>query len=392
MRTRQPERILSNAAAVEKRKNRKGMFFASGPLDMPYVILLLLLLGTGLITMYSASYAVGYYYQDSSTYFIIRQLIFAVIGLAAMYAVSFVRYQTLSRWALPATIVSFILLALVFTPLGVTRNQARRWLNLGVQFQPSELAKIAIIVCFATLATAFADRMKTFKYGMAPFLCIIAVYAALLYKQPHLSATIIIAGTGIVIIFVAGASLKWLFGMAGMGVLGAIAFIFAKPYAMTRIKIWLDPFIDPLDKGWQGVQSQLAIGSGGFFGLGLGQSRQKHLYLPEPANDFIFSVICEELGFIGAMLIIIAFAAFIIRGYQIAMRAPDKFGCLLATGITTQIAIQTIVNICVVSGIMPITGAALPFFSYGGTSLFILLAEVGIVLSVSRQIPASKQG
>ncbi|MDP4109273.1 MAG: FtsW/RodA/SpoVE family cell cycle protein, partial [Bacillota bacterium] len=210
--------------------------------------------------------------------------------------------------------------------------------------------------------------------------------------EPHLSGTVIIAATGIIIIFAGGANFFHLLLIFATGICGGAAFIMTKPYAMDRIRVWLNPFLDPLDKGWQGVQSLLAIGSGGLWGLGLGQSRQKNLYLPEPANDFIFSVVCEELGFIGAMLIITAFAAMIIRGYWIAVHARDRFGVLLAVGITSQIAIQTVFNICVISGLMPVTGASLPFFSYGGTSLLIQLAEVGVLLSISRQISAPKLG
>jgi len=371
---------------------RRGLLVGK-PTDAPFLILVLLLLGTGLICMFSASYATAYYDQDNPLFYIIRQAAFAGAGLVAMYFVSFINYQKLHHFAIPLLIVSVVLMALVFTPLGVVRNEARRWLNLGfTQFQPSEIVKFAVILAFSSFATKLGEKMHTFKYGILPFLGILGVFILMLKEQPHLSAAIIIGGTGLILIFVAGANMAWLVGMGSLGVVGAVAFVFTNEYAMERIHVWFDPFIDPLDKGWQGVQSFIAIGSGGFWGLGLGQSRQKHLYLPEPANDFIFSVICEELGFFGAMIIILVFAALIVRGFWIAMRAPDKFGCLLVTGIVTQIAIQTIVNMCVVCGLMPITGASLPFFSYGGTSLTILLAEVGVVLAVARQIPAAKSG
>ena len=234
--------------------------------------------------------------------------------------------------------------------------------------------------------------MRTFRYGILPFVSIIVLIAALLYFEPHLSATVIIGATGMVMVFLGGANLAWLISMAACGVGGVVGLLFLLPHAMTRVKVWLDPFSDFRGKGWQGAQSLMAVGSGGVWGLGLGQGRQKHLFLPEPANDFIFAVICEELGMVGAILIMIVFAALILRGYQIALRAPDRFGSLLVAGITTQIAIQTIFNMGVVTGLLPVTGAALPFFSYGGTSLMMLLAEVGVILSVSRRIPAPEQG
>jgi cell division protein FtsW len=210
--------------------------------------------------------------------------------------------------------------------------------------------------------------------------------------EKHLSGTMIIAAIGMVIIFFAGANLFW-FGLGGCGIAaGAIWYVSSHRYAMDRIKIWLDPFIDPLGDGWQGVQAQLAIGSGGFWGLGLGQSIQKHLYLPEPANDFVFAVWCEEMGFVGAVALVVLFALLIWRGYYIALNASDKFGTLLAAGITTQVAVQTFLNLCVVTGLLPITGAALPFFSYGGTALLIQLAEMGILLAISREMPAPREG
>ena len=210
--------------------------------------------------------------------------------------------------------------------------------------------------------------------------------------EKHLSGTMIIAVIGMAIIFFAGANLAW-FGAGIAGVAGAgIYYIKKNEYAMNRVKIWLDPFSEMLGAGWQGSQSQMAIGSGGFWGLGLGQSRQKHLYLPEPANDFIFAVWCEELGFVGGVLLVLLFAMLIWRGYYIALNASDKFGTLLAAGITTQIAFQTFLNLAVVTGLFPITGASLPFFSYGGTALLIQLAEMGILLAISRHMPATPEG
>ena len=365
-----------------------------GHIDQPFVALTFLLLGTGLITMFSASYSDAYYnLNGNATYYIARQGVFAILGIAAMFIISKIDYHRFRFFSAPVMVISVLLLAAV-PFIGVTTNNATRWISLGTlgTFQPSEVAKFAVILSFSVMATRYGNKMKKFKYGMLPFFGIIGLMAGLLVLEPHLSATVIIAATGVIIIFAGGANFFHLLLIAAAGIAGGVGFIMSKPYAMDRIRVWLDPFIDPLDKGWQGVQSLLAIGSGGVWGLGLGQSRQKNLYLPEPANDFIFSVICEELGFIGAMLIVIAFAALIFRGYWVAMHAKDRFGALLVTGITTQIAIQTIFNMCVVSGLMPITGASLPFFSYGGTSLFIQLAEIGVLLSVSRQISVPKQG
>jgi len=383
---------MTKTEKLKMKTEERTPLFTRGQFDYPFFAMVMLLLGTGLIMMFSASYPDSYYSEGNATYYFVRQAIFAVVGVAAMVAISHFDYHKLRALAVPLFVISTIVLALV-PFVGTTRNDATRWIDLGfTTFQPSEITKIAIIILFATMATRLGSKMKTLKYGVVPFFAIIGLIAVLLYMQPHLSATVIIAMTGVIIIFVGGTRLLYLFGIAGIGAAGAAWYISTKAYAMTRIEVWLDPFIDPLDKGWQGVQSLLAIGSGGFWGLGLGQSRQKHLFLPEPANDFIFSVVCEELGYVGAILILLAFAMLIIRGYWIAIRAKDKFGCLLVTGIVSQIAIQTIFNICVVSGLLPITGASLPFFSYGGTSLLILLAEIGILLNVSRQIPAPKKG
>ncbi|MEA4919498.1 MAG: putative lipid II flippase FtsW [Clostridiaceae bacterium] len=363
-------------------------------IDEPFTVLVLLLLVIGLVCLYSASYVVGYYSKNSdvtSTTYVMKQGAFALIGVVAMLVVSRMDYHKFHYFAIPLMVVSVLLLLSIKIVPGawITINKATRWINLRVtSFQPSEITKFAFILFFSSWATIQGPKkMKKFKYGIFPFLIIMGVTAIMLYWQPHLSATVTIAGIGVVIIFLGGASIFWLLGIAGLGAAGITGYLIVNPYAMTRIKVWFDPFSDFLDKGWQGAQSLMSIASGGIWGLGLGQGRQKHLYLPEPANDFIFSVICEELGFVGAVLIMTLFAALILRGYYIASKAPDKFGTLLAAGVTSQIAIQTIFNIGVVSGLLPVTGASLPFFSYGGTSLLMLMAEVGVVLSVSRRTP-----
>ena len=358
------------------------------------MILTLLLLAIGLICLFSASYAEAYYKQGGkSTYFVLRQGLFAVLGLLAMLGASTVDYHKWARVAPHMLIIGIALLASVKVVPSIwkTINGATRWIDIKVAtFQPSEVVKFAVIVAFSTAVVILgSERMKKFKTGILPFLIVIGLIGGLLLLEPHMSATIIIALIGISILLVGGASIKQLFMLAGIGVAGIIgAVLFKGDYIIARIKVWRDPFSDPLGKGWQGSQSQIAVGSGGFWGLGLGQSRQKHLYLPEPANDFIFAVICEELGFVFSTLIVILFAALVWRGFYIAKKAGDKFGTLLAVGITVQIAVQVLINMWVVTGLMPITGASLPFFSYGGTSLLMLLAQLGVLLNISRSIPA----
>lgn len=371
-----------------------------GHIDQPLLLLTMLLLCMGLICLFSASYANAYAYQDgNSTYFIFRQGIFAAAGVVVMLVLSKMDYHKLHYWAIPALLVAMLVMATIKIPglknYWVTINQATRWIKLpGLgTFQPSELAKVAVILSFSSLAAIFGKKkMHTLRWGILPFMFIIGVFAVEMLWEKHLSGTLIIAAIGMVIIYFAGANLFW-FGLGGIGVGAAgIWYVRTQKYAMTRIRVWLDPFIDPMGAGYQGVQSQLAIGSGGLFGLGLGQSRQKHLYLPEPANDVIFAVWCEELGFVGAVVLVAVFALLIWRGYHIALNASDRFGTLLAAGITTQIAVQTFLNLGVTTGLLPVTGASLPFFSYGGTALLIQLAEMGILLAISRDMPAPREG
>ena len=386
--------------AEKPARNPEEKVQKTGTLDRPLLLLTFLLLGLGLLCLFSASYATAYDSKDgNSTFYIFRQAIFAVGGSAAMLVLSRRNYHKLHYLAIPSLILAVAVMATIKVPglknMWVTINQATRWIKIPLAgtFQPSELAKIAVILCFSSLATIYGKKkMHTLRYGILPFMGIIAVFAVEMYWEKHLSGTALIAAIGMVIIFIGGANIFW-FGLGGVSVGAAgIWYIKSHEYAMTRIRVWLDPFLDYRGKGWQGAQSQIAIGSGGLWGLGLGQSRQKHLYLPEPANDFIFSVWCEEMGFVGAVLLVVLFAALIWRGYYIALHCPDKFGTLLAAGITTQIAVQTILNLCVVTGLLPVTGASLPFFSYGGTALLIQLAEMGILLAISRELPVSKEG
>ncbi|MEG0912833.1 MAG: putative lipid II flippase FtsW [Oscillospiraceae bacterium] len=361
--------------------------------DRALLIVTLILVVFGLIMMLSASFANAYYMWGDSYHFIKNQAVYAVLGIVAMFVISNINYRILHKFAWPIFIVSYILLAItLFMP---KLNGARRWIIIGTfTFQPSEIVKFAVIAVFAHMIATKPERMKEFKYGYIYPLMILGAIAAIMLNQTHLSGTILICLVGCVMMYVGGTRIKW-FALTGVAVVPlGVAFIFlAKKmeYAITRIQIWQNPFLDRTGDGHQIIQSLLAIGSGGLMGLGLGNSRQKHLYVPEPQNDFIFSIICEELGFIGALLVIALFLVFIVRGFAIALNARDKFGAMLAIGITAQIGLQALLNIAVVSGTIPNTGISLPFFSQGGTSLAMLLAEVGVLLSVSRYSSVKKQ-
>lgn len=361
-----------------------------GGLDAPFLIIVLILVVFGLIMLFSASYATALYRFKDSFHFIKDQVFFALIGLAAMYVASRVDYHIFHRLAWPLMAASFILLVVVLFMKPI--NNARRWITipggLGT-LQPSEIAKFAIIVLFAHIISINHEKMKRFSYGIIPFMVILLPVVVLMLLEPHLSGTILIVAIGAIMMFVGGTSLRW-FALGGgvfAGGLTAALLVFPDlvPYAMDRIEMWKNPYLDAQGDGHQTIQSMLAIGSGGVFGLGLGNSRQKHLYVPEPQNDFIFSIICEELGFIGAMVVILLFVALLIRGSVLALRAKDKFGTMLVVGIIAQVTVQAVLNIAVVTNTIPNTGISLPFFSYGGTSLMMLLGEMGIVLSVSRQ-------
>ena len=366
--------------------NKKKNETRRGSIDLVYLVLLLVLLGIGLVMMFSASYPTAYYENDgNATYYFVRQLGFAVFGLAVMYVVSLIDYRKLRPLAFPLLCVSIGLLVLVLL-IGTGNYGEKRWLDLGIRFQPSEIAKIAVIFYFSSYISTHSETIKTFRFGFLPLVLVLGIVCGLMYLEPHLSGMFIIGGLGVTLMFVGGIHLGMLGTLGGLGVLGGFLAITTRGYASARLQVWLDPFIDPKGKGWQAVQSLYAMGSGGLFGLGFGNSRQKYLYLPEAHNDFIFAVVCEELGFIGACIIMLLFALLILRGFWIATRAKDRFDALLVVGVTSQIALQTLINIGVVTGFLPVTGASLPFFSYGGTSLLLLLAETGIVLGVSRRM------
>jgi len=363
-----------------------------GPMDLPFFLLVLLIMCFGLIMMFSASYASAYYTKDNSAYYFIKQGLIALGGTVVMLVISRMNYQYLRILSLPMLAGSIVLLILV-PIIGFDAGGATRWIKVGpVQLQPSEVAKFAVIVSFSSMISVFREKMKTFKYGILPFATVLVVIAALMLLQPHISGAILIVAVGGALMFVGGVHWGWFAGAIAVAVAAGYFVMTNMAHAIARIRIWQDPFSDPQGGGYQIIQSLYAVGSGGLFGLGLGKSRQKHLYLPEQHNDFIFAIVCEELGMVGACLVLFLFALLIIRGYWIAIRSRDRFGSLMVTGVITLLAVQTFLNVAVVTNLIPVTGISLPFFSYGGTSLLIQLAEMGVVLSVSRQIPAPRAG
>lgn len=388
----------------QRRKEREAWEAARGPLDLPFLLLTLLLLSIGLIMLLSASFPSAQAEEGDPLHYIKRQAVFAALGLGLMFWVSKINYQRFRGLAKLAIWVSVIMLILVLIPgpnkygklLGIRVNGAVRWLGIpgsSLTVQPSEVAKLGIIVYFAATISRKREKMQTFREGILPYGLLLLLIAVLMLLEPHVSGTILLLGIGAVMLVVGGISWKWI--TAGLAVAGGGLYLVLFTdlmekigYNSGRITTWRDPFWDIRHESYQIYQSLLAIGSGGLLGTGLGKSRQKFMYLPEEHNDFIFSVVCEELGLVGATLIMVLFALLIIRGYWLAIHARDRFGSLLVVGVTTQIALQTFLNIAVVTNFMPATGISLPFFSYGGTALAIQLVEIGVVLSVSRQIPA----
>ena len=357
--------------------------------DLPFLLLTLLLTGLGLVMIYSSRFARALYETGDSAYFFKRQLIFSLIGAAELLAVSRVRPELLKKLAFPVLGISIVFLILVFVPgIGQSENGATRWIRLGISFQPSEIAKLGVILSYAAMIAAFQEKMETFRYGIAPFAAILAVIVVLLRLEPHNSAIVIIACTAGAMLFLGGVRYRWFVLGGGVMLLGLAVILGAGGYEASRITAWRDPFSDPSDSGYQIIQSLYAIGSGGLLGLGFGQGRQKYLYLPEEHNDYIFAIVCEELGLAGALAILLLCALLILRGYWIAMHVRDRFLSLTVAGITTLTALQVFFNIGVVTNLLPSTGISLPFFSYGGTALLIQLGEMGIILSASRRCSA----
>ena len=380
--------MAAEQKSVLAKENRSGNRLSGGErVDYVFLLLVLLLLTVGLTMLYSASYAQSEYDTgyEMSTRYLQKQAACAGLGLVCMAVFSRIPASFWYRMAWPLYGVSIVLLLSVLV-IGEEVNGARRWINLaGLQFQPSEIAKFTMILLFARLTRSYGSDAKQFRYGVLGFGSALLGILVPLALEKHLSAIMLMGMVAVVMMFIAGTSPKWLLAGAGAAAVFVVVYISFMGYAGDRVTAWLHPELDPGDTGYQILQSLYAIGSGGLFGLGLGKSRQKYLYLPFQYNDYIFAIICEELGLVGALLIVAVFAMTILRGYWIALRARDRFSTVLAAGLVTLLAVQTILNLGVVTNLLPSTGISLPFFSYGGTALMVNLGEMGIILSVSRQ-------
>lgn len=392
-------KVIRNAAPVPaaKREQEKNRFnpddyrVVRGGVDNFLLFTILILLAFGLVMVFSASYADAASRYGDSYYYIKRQSVMVVIGLIFMVIASRFPIRFYKTAAIPAYAVSVILLVAVLV-IGDSGGGAQRWIDLGfLRFQPSEIAKYSLILMLAWYYSKYSDRAFDGKntrnsnlYGTIFPLCFIGLICGLVLLEKHLSGIIIIGCIGLMVMFASGIRLKLLGIMGSVAVAGVAAFALLTDYTKRRIDIWLNPAAHPLDGGWQTLQGMRAIGSGGFFGLGLGNSRQKFSYVSEPQNDFIYTIVCEELGFIGAIAVIILFGVLVWRGFVIALRSPDRFAQLVAIGISSKVALQVLLNIAVVTNSIPNTGIALPFFSYGGTAMVVQLVEVGTLLAISR--------
>ena len=379
------------------KKKKKFKFFDIGlGLDMPFCLLVLVLLTVGIIMMFSASYPIAYAETGDSYYYLKRQVIFAIIGIGAMIGLSFVNYRIFYRFAKILLAISYGALVLVLFLPGV--NGVHRWIGFTTfNIQASEITKFCIIVFFAYWGTKYADKMKYMKYSFFPGMLIFGTTAILLVLEPHFSCTVIVFLLVLVMLFISGMDTKY-FIMLGIIVGAGVLIMWATGllgYAMDRMDGWGKALEYTTSEMWQTTwqtrNSLYAIGSGGLTGLGLGQSRQKYLYLPEPQNDFVFAIVCEELGLIGALIVLVLFALLVWRGITMSRKASDTFGKLLGIGLTAQVGLQVILNIFVITDWLPNTGISLPFFSYGGSSLIMLLAQMGVILSVSRSAKIEKR-
>ena len=383
----------SGRKKVPKKSVLSGII-QKGKMDIGFFSLVTILLTIGLLMLFSSSYAYALAYFGDSYHFIKKQLIFAVVGFVLMLIVSKIDYHFYRKIAWFGYIASALMLgALLVMPPMLEGATQKRWMVIGsISFQPSELGKIAVIILFSHLISANYKQMKTFKFSVLTLGPLLAGICVLVVLETHLSATILIFCIGVCLMIVGGLKGRYIGAGAALGGIGVAGIILSGVvgYGSDRFKYWLDPWADAKGKGYQTIQSLLAIGSGGLLGRGFGLSRQKYLWVPEPHNDFIFAIVCEELGLVGAMIIILLFCALVWSGFRIAMRAKDKFGCLLAVGFTFQVGLQAILNILVVTNTIPNTGISLPFFSYGGTALILLMIQMGIVLSVSRSVNSEK--
>ena len=384
---------MTSVDSKNKNKIKKnGLFIKNGSLDITFLVLVLVILGIGLIMLFSASYAYAQTKFGNSYRFILRQFGFAVIGVIGMFIVSKIDYHKYMKVSWLVYGGALALLVLVYLLPSV--EGYHRWIILGpINFQPSEIAKFAVILLFSHMISINYNAMKSFKFGVLFLGVLLGIVCLLVVFETHLSATILIFLIGIILMIIGGLRKRYIFGGIGLAT-GAAGLAVASGivgYWGDRFKYWLDPWADATGKGYQVIQSLMSIGSGGLLGRGIGQSMQKYLWVSEPHNDFIFAIVCEELGLIGAMVIVGLFCALVWRGFTIAARAEDKFGSLLAIGLVCQVGLQAMLNIMVVTNTIPNTGISLPFFSYGGTSLIILLCEMGVVLSVSRYSSVTKK-
>ncbi|MFS0787116.1 stage V sporulation protein E [Shouchella sp. 1P09AA] len=354
--------------------------------DYILIVATITLLAVGLIMVYSASEAWASYRFDDSLFFAKRQFFFGSVGVLLMFFISRVDYWTWRTYSKVLLIICFVLLVLVLIPgVGLVRGGARSWLGIGAfSIQPSEFMKIAMIIFLANFLAVNQKRIVLFRKGLLPALGFVMVAFAMIMLQPDLGTGTVMVGTCVAMIFIAGARVKHFMGLFLIGVAGFVVLIISAPYRIKRITSFLDPWADPMESGFQIIQSLLAIGPGGLLGMGLGESRQKYFYLPEPQTDFIFAILAEELGFMGGVFVLLLFAIIFWRGVRIALGAPDLFGSFLAAGVVTMIVIQVMINIGVVTGLMPVTGITLPLLSYGGSSLTLMLMSIGILLNISR--------
>ncbi|MBQ2688431.1 MAG: cell division protein FtsW [Clostridia bacterium] len=392
----QTARKVQAPQSAHKKKKKLKFFNIGLGLDMPFCLLVLVLLTIGIIMMFSASYPIAYADTGDSYYYLKRQIIFAVIGIGAMIGLSFVNYRVFYRFAKPLLAISYGALVLVLFLPGV--NGVHRWIGFtSFNIQASEITKFCIIVFFAYWGTRYAQKMQYMKYSFIPGMIIFGTTAILLILEPHFSCTVIVFLLILIMLFISGMDTKY-FVLIGVLVGAAVAIMWATGllgYAMDRMDGWGKALEYTTSEMWQTTwqtrNSLYAIGSGGLTGLGLGQSRQKYLYLPEPQNDFVFAIVCEELGLVGAILILVLFALLVWRGITMSRKASDTFGKLLGIGLTAQVGLQVILNIFVITDWLPNTGISLPFFSYGGSSLIMLLAQMGVILSVSRSAKIEKR-
>jgi len=357
-------------------------------LDFILFFTVIALLGFGVIMVYSSSAVSAYVNFNDSYYFFKRQIIWVTLGIMAMLFTMNIDYHVWRKLATPILIVTVVLLILVLIPgLGKVVNGARRWLGFGsLYLQPSEIAKLSMVLfCSASLAR-HQEKITSFVKGLVPQLLILLLVFGLILREPDLGTALAIGGTIFVLLFTAGARLSHLASLGSVGVVGIIGAIILEPYRLKRLLAFSDPWADPLNTGYHIIQSLYALGSGGLFGVGLGRSREKFLYLPEPHTDFIFAILGEELGFIGTITVILLFFLFAWRGFKVAISAPDIYGSILAAGLTTMIVMQALMNIAVVTASMPVTGIPLPFISFGGSALIFTLAGVGILLNISRYV------